>query len=468
VVNHTSDEHPWFVESRSSPEGPKRDWYLWRPPRTGHTGGEPGAEPTNWGSFFSGSAWQHDLESEEYYLHLFSRKQPDLNWRHPQVRQAVYAMMNWWLDRGVDGFRMDVISFISKVAELPDGEVAPGALWGNGFPYVANGPHLHEYLREMNDEVFAHRPGQLLTVGETPGVTVEIARLITDPARRELDMVFQFEHMMLDQGATKWDVRPLRLVDLKACLDRWQTGLAQTGWNSLYWSNHDQPRTVSRFGDVAHRVDSAKALATVLHLHRGTPYLYQGEELGMTNAPFAGLGDFRDLESINHFHEATAAGQDGEQVLSALRIMGRDNARTPMQWDDGRNAGFSSGEPWIAVNPNHVEINAKAALADPQSVWHHYRALIALRHHEPAVVHGDFTMLLPEHDQLYAFTRRLGSVELLVLANLSSRTAMADQLPDVAGWESAELLLSHTAPPPPSQHRMQLRPWEARVCRRSH
>jgi oligo-1,6-glucosidase len=466
VVNHTSDEHPWFVESRSSRDNPKRDWYYWQPPRPGTTGGQPGAEPTNWGSFFSGSTWQYDEATGEYYLHLFSRKQPDLDWRNPQVRQAVHAMMNWWLDRGVDGFRMDVINLISKVDEWPDGDVAAGALWGDGFPHVVNGPHLHEYLREMNDQVFARRQGQFLTVGETPGVTVEVAKLFTDPARRELNMVFQFELVGLDHGSTKWDRRPVELTDVKATLGRWQRGLAQVGWNSLFWDNHDQPRHVSRFGDEAHRVDSAKALATVLHLHRGTPYVYQGDELGMTNAPFAGIDDFRDIESINHFREATEAGQDPEQVLAALRYMGRDNARTPMQWDDGVNAGFTTGTPWIAVNPNHREINAAAALADPDSVWQHYRALIALRHNEPAVVDGDFTMLLPDHEQIYAFTRRLGQVELLVVANLSSGTAMADQVPDVGSWESAELVLSHTPPPEPSQHRMQLRPWEARVYRR--
>ena len=466
VVNHSSDEHPWFVESRSSRENPKRDWYYWQPPREGMVGGQPGAEPTNWGSFFSGSTWQWDEATGEYYLHLFSRKQPDLDWRNPQVRQAVHAMMNWWLDRGVDGFRMDVISFISKVGWF-DGPVAPGALWGDGFAYVVNGPHLHEYLREMNDQVFAHRQGQFLTVGETPGVTVEVARLFTDPARRELDMVFQFELVGLDHGVTKWDRRPFTLTDVKATLGRWQTGLAHVGWNSLFWDNHDQPRHVSRFGDEAHRVDSAKALATVLHLHRGTPYVYQGDELGMTNAPFAGIEDFRDIESLNHYREATKAGQDPEQVLTALRYMGRDNARTPMQWDDGVHAGFTTGTPWIAVNPNHREINAAAEVADPDSVWHHYRALIVLRHTEPAVVDGDFTMLLPEHQQLYAFTRRLGQVELLVVANLSSGTAVADQIPDVGGWESAELVLTHTPPPEPSQHRMQLRPWEARVYRRT-
>jgi oligo-1,6-glucosidase len=468
VVNHTSDEHPWFVESRSSPDNPKRDWYWWRPARAGTAGGAPGAEPTNWGSFFSGSVWAFDEASGEYYLHLFSGKQPDLNWENPQVRQAVYAMMRWWLDRGVDGFRMDVINMISKDPDLPDGQLTQGGLWADGGPFFLNGPRIHDFLQEMHREVFAGRPGSLLTVGETPGCTVEQARLYTDPARGEVDMVFQFEHVQLDQGPTKWDVRPLRLLDLKASLGRWQAGLAETGWNSLYWNNHDQPRAVSRYGDdQTYRVRSAKALATVLHLHRGTPYVYQGEELGMTNASFAGIDDFRDIESINHFAEATAAGQAPEQVLAALRTMSRDNARTPMQWDGTPHAGFTTGDPWIPVNPNHDQINAAAQLSDPGSVLQHYRALIRLRHVEPAVAHGDFTMLLPQHEQVYAFTRRLAEVELLVLANLSGRTAMADQIPDAGSWERAELLISNSPPPDPAHHRLSLRPWDARVYKRT-
>jgi oligo-1,6-glucosidase len=467
VVNHTSDEHPWFVESRSSKDNPKRDWYWWRPPRQGMTGGAPGAEPTNWESFFSGPVWQYDQASGEYYLHLFSRKQPDLNWENPQVRQAVHTMMRWWLDRGVDGFRMDVINMISKDPGLPDGHLTHGGLWGDGRPHYLNGPRIHEFLAEMHREVFAGRPGQLLTVGETPGCTLEEARLYTDPARAEVDMVFQFEHVQLDQGLTKWDVHPLRLLDLKASLGRWQAGLAETGWNSLYWNNHDQPRAVSRFGDDREfRVRSAKLLGTLLHLHRGTPYVYQGEELGMTNAPFAGIDDFRDIESINHYVEAVAAGQSPEQVLAALRTMGRDNARTPMHWDDTAHAGFTSGDPWIPANPNYREINAADQVADPGSVLHHYRALIRMRHTEPAVAHGDFTMLLADHEQIYAFTRRLADTELLVLANVSGRTAMADQIPDAGSWERAELLLSNSPSPDPAHHRLSLQPWEARVYRR--
>jgi len=465
VVNHTSDEHPWFVESRSSTDNPKRDWYWWRPPRDGMSAGDPGAEPNNWGSIFSGSAWELDGNTDEYYLHLFSRKQPDLNWENPEVRQAVYSMMRWWLDRGIDGFRMDVINFISKDTALPDGRVRDGGLYGDGMPHFVDGPRIHEFLQEMHREVFAGREG-LVTVGEMPGVTVEEAKLYTDPARREVDMVFQFEHVQVDHGETRWDVRPLRLRDLKAVLGRWQAGLAEVGWNSLYWNNHDQPRVVSRFGDDGeHRVRSAKMLATVLHLHRGTPYVYQGEELGMTNAPFDSIGDFRDIQSLNHYAEAVGTGADPEAVLEALRVSGRDNARTPMQWDDTENAGFTTGTPWIAVNPNHKEINAQAAFADDDSVFHHYRRLIELRRTEPAVAHGDFHMLLADHDQVYAFTRRHGTTELLVLANFSGEPVTIE-VPDADRWQAAELVLAnYPVDTAENLREPTLRPFEACVYR---
>ena len=459
VVNHTSDEHPWFVESRSSKDSPKRDWYWWRPPRTGMEGGAPGAEPTNWASHFSGSAWEYDEASGEYFLHLFSRKMPDLNWENPEVRAAVHEMMRWWLDRGVDGFRMDVINMISKDPALPDGVVHDGT-YGDGSPYFLTGPRLHEFLQEMHAEVFSGREG-LLTVGETPGATVEDARLLTDPARHEVDMVFQFEHVGIDHARSKWDLLPFRLTDLKASLGRWQAGLADVGWNSLYWNNHDQPRVVSRFGDDGEwRVRSAKALATVLHLHRGTPYVYQGEELGMTNAPFRTIDDFRDIESVNHFRHAVEAGADPEAVLAALRSRSRDNARTPMQWDGTPNAGFTTGEPWLAVNPNHTEVNAEAAVAEPGSVFHHYRRLIELRHTVPVVAHGDFTMLLAGHEQVYAFTRAHEGTELLVLGNLSGSPVEVEEPP---GWEGAELLLTNLEEP---RTHGELEPWEARVLSR--
>ena len=466
VVNHTSDEHPWFVESRASKDNPKRDWYWWRPAREGMSPGDPGAEPNNWGSIFSGPAWELCDKTGEYYLHLFSRKQPDLNWENPEVREAAYAMMRWWLDRGVDGFRMDVINFISKDPALPDGPVLGAGPYGDGSGAYVGGPRIHEFLQEMHREVLGGRSERLLSVGEMPGVTVEEARLFTDPARGEIDMVFQFEHVQVDQGASKWEVHPLRLLDLKATFGRWQAGLADVGWNSLYWNNHDQPRVVSRFGDDgAHRVRAAKMLGTVLHLHRGTPYVYMGEELGMTNAPFGGVDDLRDIESLNHYRTAVAAAQDPAVVLDAIRRMGRDNARTPMQWDHSEHAGFTSGTPWIAVNPNRAEINARAAMADPDSVFHHYRRLIELRHAEPAVAHGDFTMLLSDHEQVYAFTRSYRGTELLVLGNFGGERVTVD-VPSGEAWAGAELVLGNVEHPEPIGARPTLQAWEARAHRR--
>ncbi|MGY1886202.1 alpha-glucosidase [Blastococcus sp. SYSU DS0753] len=465
VVNHTSDQHPWFVESRSSKDSPKRDWYWWRPPRRGMAPGAPGAEPTNWQSFFSGPTWELDEASDEYYLHLFDRRQPDLNWEDPEVRQAVYEMMRWWLDRGVDGFRMDVINMISKdvgpAGELHDGPPLPGSSLGDGSASYLCGPRIHEFLQEMHREVFAGRSEKLLTVGEMPGVTVEQARLFTDPARGEVDMVFQFEHVGLDHGTSKWDVHPLRMRDLKASFGRWQAGLAEVGWNSLYWDNHDQPRAVSRFGDDSpqYRRDSATCLATLLHLHRGTPYVYQGQEIGMANYPFTSLEEFADVESLNHHVHAVSAGHDPAEVLAALRCMSRDNARTPVQWDASPHAGFTTGTPWLAVNPDHVEWNVAAQRDDDTSVLAHYRRLIALRHTDDVVALGDFTMLLPDHDEVYAFTRSLGGVELLVVCNLS-RTPyrLAELLPEAP---AAELVLGNMADDDPAE----LRPWEARVLR---
>jgi oligo-1,6-glucosidase len=345
---------------------------------------------------------------------------------------------------------------ISKDPALPDGP------FGDGKPHFLNGPRIHEFLQEMHREVFVAHGGELLSVGEMPGVTVDQARLYTDPARGEVDMVFQFEHVQLDRGESKWDVKPLDLRDLKASLNRWQVGLADTGWNSLYWNNHDQPRAVSRFADDGeHRVRSAKLLGTILHLHRGTPYVYQGEELGMTNAPFAGIDDFQDIESLNHYAEAVEHGDPPEQVLESLCAASRDNARTPMQWDATRSAGFTAGTPWMPVNPNHTEINARAAVADPDSVFHHYRRLIELRHTEPAVAHGDFHMLLADHPQVYAFTRSFEGTELLVLGNFGGEPVTVE-VP--GGWEDSELVLANV----PDPHAPgELAPWEARIHRRA-
>jgi oligo-1,6-glucosidase len=459
VVNHTSDEHPWFVESRDRGSD-KRDWYWWRPPRAGHTPAEPGAEPTNWGSFFTGPAWSYDEGSGEYYLHLFSRKQPDLNWENPDVRQAVWDLMRWWLDRGVDGFRMDVINLIAKPLPLADGPVSGDGRLCYDRRLVADNPGMTAFLAEMKDEVLAG--SDLLTVGECVQIDVAHARTYTDADSGYLSMVFHFEHMGLDSGpGGKFDVRELRLPDLKRNIAAWQDGLATSGWNSLYWNNHDQPRVVSRFGDDSpeFRVASAKTLGTVLHLLRGTPYVYQGEELGMTNHPFERVSDFRDLESLRWYDDAVASGMPQPDALTALRKRSRDNARTPMQWDASPQAGFTEGEPWLPVNPDHVRINAEAAKADPGSVFHHYRALIRLRHGSETVRQGRFDLLLADHPTLFCYTRTGTEETLLVLANLSSQPVeLPAEVPDLAG---ADLVLGTHTPIDAGL----LQPWESRVMR---
>ncbi|MFT3888254.1 MAG: alpha-glucosidase [Arachnia sp.] len=458
VVNHTSDQHAWFAESRD-PSSAKRDWYFWRPARPGHEPGTPGAEPDDSAAAFAPSAWTYDPASGEYYLGMFSPAQPDLNWENPEVRQAVYAMMRWWVDRGVDGFRMDVINLISKPADLTSGgPIDPHAA---SFRQIANGARLDEFLAEMNREVGLdeHR---LITVGEMPGATVEVARRVTDPARKELNMVFTFEHVNLDQASwSKWDLAPLSLPTLKKNLAEWQEGLADAGWNSLYLDNHDQPRAVSRFGDDSpeHRVNSAKTLATVLHLHKGTPYIYQGEEFGMTNAPFTRIEEYQDVESLNHHALATRDGVPEAQVMASLAAKSRDHARTPVQWDATEHSGFTTGTPWSPVNPNYVEINAEAARRDPASVFAHFQALIRLRHHDEVVREGRFELLLPDHEQIWAFTRTLEDDRLLVIANYSSVPAeIPADLPDVTG---AELVLGTHQEPDPST----LAPWESRILR---
>jgi oligo-1,6-glucosidase len=448
VVNHTSDEHPWFVESRSSTSNPKRDWYWWRAPR------EDGSAPNGWTSAFSGPAWTRDETTGEYYLHLFAKQQPDLNWENPEVRQAVYAMMRRWLDRGVDGFRMDVINLIAKRVELVDGPER-----GSGLGFTM-GPQIHDFLQEMHREVFAGREGEYLTVGEMPGVSIEDAVLFTDPARAEIDMVFQFEHVSLDSGSHKFDAIPLDFVALKSNLARWQDGLAERGWNSLYLNNHDQPRLVSRFGnDTEYRVESATLWALVLHLHRGTPYVYQGEEIGMTNVKFESIEHYRDIESLNHYREAVDDyDQAPSSVLAGVHARGRDNARTPMQWDATEHAGFTTGTPWIAVNPNYPELNAEADRASGRSVFDFYRKLIALRHENETVALGGFELLEPTHPTLYAFMRTSSSERLFVVANVSDEPFDGELPLDIGG---AELVLGNY----PVDTDAPLRPWEARLYR---
>lgn len=455
VVNHTSDEHPWFIESRRSKDNPYRDYYIWRE-------GKDGKEPNNWGSCFSGPAWEYDSTTDMYYLHLFSKKQPDLNWDNPKVRDEVFDMMDWWCRKGIDGFRMDVISMISKVPGLPDG--TPGA---NGFgdfgPYVCNGPHVHEYLQEMNRRVLSRY--DLLTVGECSGVTVEEAKKYASLDGKELNMVFQFEHMDLDGGESfKWNDKKIDLVELKKVLTKWQVSLMGKAWNSLYWCNHDQPRMISRLGDDsdACRELSAKMLATCLHMMQGTPYVYQGEELGMTNVPFESLEDFRDIESINAYHELVEQDHvlDGDTMLRYLRYKSRDNARTPVQWDDTENAGFTTGTPWIMVNPNYKKINAKEQMSRADSVFHYYQKLISLRHEMDIIVYGDYELLLPEDPAVYAYTRSLGEEKLLILCNFSREEQKVD-LPASCKEENPEVLIANYKDP--SLERETLRPYEAVV-----
>lgn len=412
VVNHTSDEHPWFVESRSSKDNPYRDYYIWRE-------GKNGKEPNNWGSCFSGSAWQYDDATAMYFLHLFSKKQPDLNWDNPKVRDEVFSMMNWWCQKGIDGFRMDVISLISKKPGLPDGELAPGALYGDSG--CANGPHVHEYLQEMNQKVLSRY--DLMTVGECAGVTIEEAKKYASLDGKELNMVFQFEHVGLDDGMYgKWTDRRVDLKDFKQVMSKWQTQLEGKAWNSLFLGNHDQPRSVSRFGndDPKYRVVCAKMLATCLHMMQGTPYVFQGEELGMTNCPFETPKELRDIESINAFDEMTETGKIApEDMMRYIRLRGRDNARTPMQWDDSANAGFTTGTPWIMVNPNYKEINAREQMKAPDSVFSYYRKLIALRRQERIMVYGSYQLLETDSESLYVYTRTLDQEKLLVICNFT-------------------------------------------------
>ena len=417
VVNHTSDEHKWFIESRKSTDNPYRDYYIWRPAK------EDGSLPNNWGSCFSGPAWEYDKTTDMYFLHLFSKKQPDLNWDNPAVRQEVFDMMNWWLKKGVDGFRMDVISLISKEPGLPDKE--PGINGYATFNVSANGPHVHEYLQEMRQKALNN--ADTITVGECSGVTLEEAKKYARSDEKELNMVFQFEHMDVDsdEKAGKWTTRKMDLRNLKKILTRWQKGLQDIAWNSLYWENHDQPRSVSRFGNDSdeYREISAKMLATCIHMMQGTPYVYQGEELGMTNCPFNTLDNFRDLESINAFHELTEQGKMTEEdMMAAISYEGRDNARTPMQWDNSAYAGFSTAKPWIMVNPNYTKINARDQVNREDSVFKYYQKLIKLRHESELIVYGTYDLILDDDKDIYAYIRTLGDEKLIVYCNFSENT----------------------------------------------
>lgn len=409
VVNHTSDEHKWFEESRKSKDNPYRDYYFWREEN----------EINNWGSIFSGPAWELDEKTGEYYLHLFSKKQPDLNWENPKLRQDVYNMMKFWLDKGIDGFRMDVINFISKNTDFPDGPVPDGQIYGDAGNDFCNGPRIHEFLQEMNQEVTSKY--DVMTVGEMPGASTTDAQIYTNPANNEVDMIFTFEHMNLDSdGDNKWDLKPIYLPDLKENMSEWQVALQENGWNSLYWNNHDQPRIVSRFGnDNRLRVRSAKMLATCLHMMKGTPYIYQGEEIGMTNVHFETLDDYRDIETLNMYKERKEQGHSHESIMQSIYTKGRDNARTPYQWDNSENAGFTTGTPWLKVNPRYTEINNEEALKNPDSIFYYYQNLIKLRKTTEIITTGNYRLLLPKDEAIFAYERYTENEKLVVLCNFT-------------------------------------------------
>ena len=454
VVNHTSDEHPWFVESRSSRDNPKRDWYIWREGRDGNP-------PTNWGSCFSGSAWQRDETTGMYYLHFFSKKQPDLNWENPEVRNAVFDMMTWWCEKGIDGFRMDVISMISKPEEPWTDAPTYGGLYGSS-EITCNGPKVHTYLQEMNRRVLSRF--DLMTVGETAGVTIEEAKRYANSDGTELSMVFQFEHVGLDGGPSdKWSRNPMPVPALRENLSKWQTALEGKAWNSLFFCNHDQPRIVSRLGDNS--PESAKCIATVLHMMKGTPYVYQGEELGMTNYPFTSLEEFRDIESIRAFRELTESGRrEPEELFRCIAYKSRDNARAPMQWDDTPGAGFTSGAAWIGLNPNYKTINAAAEMADPDSVFHYYRKLIALRRSsrwKDIIVYGTYALLPDAPDSVFAYTRERDGQKLLIVCNLSFQPA-SYELPASLTWNEAESVI-RSGGDGGLKRALSLAPWEAEV-----
>lgn len=437
VVNHTSDEHPWFMEAKKSKNNPYRNYYIWRK-------GEAGSPPNGLESCFGGSAWEYSEETGEYYLHFYHKKQPDLNWENEAMRKEIWKMMNFWIDMGIGGFRMDVIDVIGKI---PDQGIKE------------NGPKLHEYLQEMNRETFGDK--NLMTVGECWGADIENGSLYSDPERKELDMIFQFEQMLTDQvpGKQKWDLKLLELKQLKQAFAKWQKALEMKGWNSLFWNSHDLPRIVSRWGnDKEYRVESAKMLATVLHGMKGTPYIYQGEEIGMTNYPFSGIEDFMDVESVNMYQERKRIGYSEEEIMESLCAKSRDNARTPMQWNSGPQAGFTKGTPWCRVNPNYTEINAEEALKDSDSIFYYYQKLISLRKEEPILIYGTFELLCPEDEQVFAYIREWMGKKWLVVCNFYGKPAEFDY-----PGRGRVILSNYRQDSVTQLEQMKLRPYEAAI-----
>ncbi|WP_194189943.1 glycoside hydrolase family 13 protein [Clostridium chrysemydis] len=439
VLNHTSDEHKWFIEAKKSKDNKYRDYYVWR------------KEPNGLKSTFGGSAFEYDKESGEYYLHLFSKKQPDLNFENKDLRKEIYDMINFWIDKGVGGFRLDVIDLIGKV---PDKEIKE------------NGPKLHEYLKEMNKETFGDK--DLLTVGETWGATPEIAKLYSSEEEKELSMVFQFEHISLDKipGKRKWDLKKLDLRDLKRVLSKWQIELKSNGWNSLFWNNHDLPRIVSRWGkddSEKSRVLSSKMLGTILHGMRGTPYIYQGEEIGMTNIKFKDIEDYDDIEIKNMYKERIALGYSHKDIMESIYAKGRDNARTPMQWDDSINAGFTKNKPWLKVNENYKTINVKNALEDKGSIFYHYKKLIKLRKENETIIYGDYTPLDLESTNTFSYLRELNGDRILVVSNFYEEETEFN-LKGIE-YSDLEILISNYKDSSTELKSLKLRPFEAIMFR---
>ncbi|WP_135381253.1 glycoside hydrolase family 13 protein [Vibrio tasmaniensis] len=439
VVNHTSDEHRWFEQARSSKDNPYRDYYIWRDAK------QDGSAPDDQGSIFGGSAWQWDELTQQYYFHLFSKRQPDLNWENPKVQEEVHTMMNWWIDLGIGGFRLDVIDLIGK-------EIDKGI--------TGNGPRLHKLLQQMNQATFGNK--DLLTVGETWGATPEIAKLYSGQGRNELSMVFQFEHITLTwENGDKWNPIPLDLREFKNVLTKWQLELADGGWNSLFWNNHDLPRLVSKYGDDKHfRVESAKMLATCLHFLKGTPYIYQGEEIGMTNVAFDNLDQYKDIETHNFYKVKTESGVTHEHMMDAIHENSRDNARTPMHWNNQPNAGFSDGTPWIELNPNYPEINVESALADPSSIFYHYKTLIELRKAHPAIVYGSFIPVFEEHDKVFAYVRELDGEKLFVVCNFSNDNLTLD-MPEQYQTQTLDCLINNYQTVTELSAKLELAPYES-------
>ncbi|AAW87801.1 trehalose-6-P hydrolase [Aliivibrio fischeri ES114] len=441
VVNHTSDEHAWFVEAKSDKNSQYRDFYIWRDTD------ENGEAPSDIGSIFGGSAWQWDEENQQYYFHLFSKRQPDLNWENPEVHQKVFDMMNWWIDQGIGGFRLDVIDLIGKEVDKK---------------ITGDGERLHPLLQKMNQATFGDK--DLLTVGETWGATPESAQLYSDPARHELSMVFQFEHItLLWEDGDKWKPKPLDLALFKQVMTKWQVELNNKGWNSLFWNNHDLPRVVSKYGcDGQYRVESAKMLATTLHMMKGTPYIFQGEEIGMTNVAFDTLEEYKDIETLNFYRVKTESGVSHESMMKGIHANSRDNARAPMHWDNSDNAGFTQGTPWIKLNPNYPEINVAAALEDKNSIFYHYQKLIALRKQNPVIVYGDFIPLFETHSAVFAYERKDNDQHLVVLNNFSAEPQTL-ALPEHIANRSVECLISNLEPTTQLGSELILAPYQSLV-----